>query len=223
MIAAIVVPGGIRSMSKIRACLVLGPAADLADAGSDCLRGAGLTVLRAIERVVAFGLVLDLVIGSPEVYATPSAAPPRPRPGQNSRQGKTPKPASAVPSRQQQRSDQGRKPVISEQIVTEGPKILPSVPWVRIALSPPVKSKTQGFSTTGVRARGGQHDPKVFINECEGLYLAYIQPEAVLPKGRRQSGWSNARSEMCGTNEAIQDSPSIVRIWQNRLNHVSRR
>ena len=26
-----------------------------------------------------------------------------------------------------------------------------------------------------------------------------------------------------GTDEAIQDSPSIVRIWQNRLNHVSRR
>src|ERR1700681_53438 len=38
--------------------------------------------------------------------------------GQNSRQGKTPKPASAAPSRQQQRSDQGRKPVISERIVT---------------------------------------------------------------------------------------------------------
>jgi len=83
MIAAIVVPEGIRSMAKIRACLVLGPATDLVAAGSDCLRGAGLAVLRAIERVEAFGLDLELIMGSPEVYAAPSAAPPQPRQGKS--------------------------------------------------------------------------------------------------------------------------------------------
>ena len=79
------------------------------------MRVLDLLVDREVERAVALGFDLGLVMESSEVRATPSAAPPQPRPGQNSRQGKTPKPASAVPSRQQQRSDQGRKPVISEQ------------------------------------------------------------------------------------------------------------
>src|SRR5258706_3972164 len=38
-------------------------------------------LFRAVERVAAFGLVLGLVMGSSEVHAAPSAAPPQPRPG----------------------------------------------------------------------------------------------------------------------------------------------
>src|ERR1700737_3161674 len=83
MIVAIVAPVGIRSIAMIRACLVSGPAADLDDAGADRLRDGGLAVLRAVERVAAFGLVLGLVMGSSEVHATPSAAPPQPRPGKS--------------------------------------------------------------------------------------------------------------------------------------------
>jgi hypothetical protein len=100
-------------MTKIRACLVLGRANDLADAGSDFLRGAGLAVLRAIERVAAFGLVLDLVMGSSEVHAAPSAAPPQPRQA-NHPAGQDPEARFMAPKSPQQRSDQARKPVISE-------------------------------------------------------------------------------------------------------------
>src|SRR5258706_13041845 len=80
MIAAIVAPVGIRSIAMMRACLVSGSAADLDDAGADRLREAGLAVFRAVERVAAFGLVLGLVMGSSEVCATLSIAPPQPRP-----------------------------------------------------------------------------------------------------------------------------------------------
>src|ERR1700676_2004848 len=118
MIAAIVVPAGIRSITRMRACLVSGRIAVFEDEGASRVGDLNLLVDREVERAVAFSFDLGLVMGSSEVRATPSAAPPQPRPGQNSRQGKTPKPTSAVPSRQQQRSDQGRKPVISEQIVT---------------------------------------------------------------------------------------------------------
>src|ERR1700704_3593368 len=83
MIAAIVAPVGIRSNAMMRACLVSGPAADLDDAGADRLRDVGLAVFRAVERVSAFGLDLDLVMGSSEVHAAPSAAPPQPRPGKS--------------------------------------------------------------------------------------------------------------------------------------------
>src|SRR5882672_8150534 len=89
MIAAIVAPVGIRSIAIMRACLVSGPAADLDDAGADRLRDAGLAVFRAVERFAAFGLVLGLVMGSSEVHAAPSAAPPQPRPGNFTRQGRT--------------------------------------------------------------------------------------------------------------------------------------
>src|SRR5882757_6215341 len=83
MIAAIVAPMGIRSIAMMRACLVLGRTADLDDAGADRLRDAGLAVFRTVERVAAFGLVLGLVMGSSEVHAAPSAAPPRPRLGKS--------------------------------------------------------------------------------------------------------------------------------------------
>src|ERR1700676_2896966 len=90
MIASIVAPVGSRSIAMMRACLVSGPAADLDDAGADRLRDAGLAVFRAVERVAAFGFVFCLVMGSSEVHAAPSAAPPRPRPAQITRQGQTP-------------------------------------------------------------------------------------------------------------------------------------
>ena len=117
MIAAIVVPAGIRSIAMMWACLVSGRIAVFEDEGAVRVRDPDLLVDREVGRAAALDFDLGLVMGSSEVRATPSAAPPQPRPGQNSRQGKTPKPASAVPSRQQQRSDQGRKPVISGQII----------------------------------------------------------------------------------------------------------
>src|SRR5258706_7513401 len=51
--------------------------------------------------------------------------------GQTTRQGVILWGASAAPQPAQQRSDQGRKPVISEQIVAGRAKILPSLSWVR--------------------------------------------------------------------------------------------
>src|SRR5260370_42151632 len=81
MIAAIVAPVGIRSMAIMRACLVWGPAADRDGAGADRLRDAAFAAFRAVERVAAFGLDLGLVMGSSEVCATVSIAPPQPRPG----------------------------------------------------------------------------------------------------------------------------------------------
>src|SRR6202163_1464418 len=81
MIAAIVAPAGVRSIAMMRACLVSGPAVDLDEAAADRLRDTGLAVFRAVEPVAAFDLDLGLVMGSSEVDATPSAAPPQPRPG----------------------------------------------------------------------------------------------------------------------------------------------
>jgi hypothetical protein len=78
------------------------------------LRDTGLAAFRAIERVAAFGLVLGLVMGSSEVSATPSAAPPQPRPG-NHPAGPDPEARLSRSKSPQQRSDQARKPVNSEQ------------------------------------------------------------------------------------------------------------
>src|SRR5260370_22055435 len=83
MIAAIVAPVGIRSMAIMRACLVSGPAADRDDAGAGRLRDAGFAAFRAVERAAAFGLDLGLVMGSSEVCATLSVAPPQPRPAKH--------------------------------------------------------------------------------------------------------------------------------------------
>src|SRR6266550_9526511 len=79
MIAAIVVPAGIRSIAMIRACLVSGRIAVFEDEGADRMRVLDLLVDRELERTAAFGLDLGLVMGSSEVRATPSAAPPQPR------------------------------------------------------------------------------------------------------------------------------------------------
>src|SRR6478736_2085353 len=88
--AAIVAPAGDRRIAIIRACLVWDFAAGPGDAGIGRLRDAGLAVIRAVERVAAFGLVLGLVMRCSEVHAAPSAAPPRPRPAKITRQGRTP-------------------------------------------------------------------------------------------------------------------------------------
>jgi hypothetical protein len=98
----------------MRACLVAGRAADFDDAGVGRLRDLDLLDFGEAERVAALAIDLGLVMGSSEVHATPSAAPPQPRPGQVIRQGRTLKRAFR-PKSPQQRSDHARKPVISEQ------------------------------------------------------------------------------------------------------------
>jgi hypothetical protein len=55
----------------MRACLVLGGAADFGDAGADRVRALDLLVFREAERVAALVFDLGLVIGSSEVRATP--------------------------------------------------------------------------------------------------------------------------------------------------------
>src|SRR5258708_37003516 len=89
-------------------------AAGLNDPGADRARDLGLLVFRAAERVAAFGLDLGLVMGSSEVCATPSVAPPQPRPA-NRPAGQDPVALLSRPKSPQQRSDQARKPVNSEQ------------------------------------------------------------------------------------------------------------
>jgi hypothetical protein len=69
---------GFLSIAMMRAYLVSRPAAGRGDAAADRLRDAGLAILRAVERVAAFGFDLGLVMGTSEVCATPSAAPPQP-------------------------------------------------------------------------------------------------------------------------------------------------
>jgi len=83
MIAAIVAPAGVRSIARMRACLVSGRVEVFGDERADRERGLDLLVTRAAERVEAldFDFDLDLVMGSSEVIATPSAALPQPRPG----------------------------------------------------------------------------------------------------------------------------------------------
>src|SRR5258706_12937269 len=95
MIADIVAPAGVLSIAIMRACLVSGPAVSLDDAGADRLRDTGLAVFRAVDRAVAFGVNLGLVMGSSKVCATPSAAPPQPRRA-NCPAGPVPKRAKAA-------------------------------------------------------------------------------------------------------------------------------
>jgi hypothetical protein len=58
-----------------------------------------LAVFRAGKRAVVLGFDLGLVMGSSEVWATPSVALPEPRPGEAPRRGKIPKRALAASSR----------------------------------------------------------------------------------------------------------------------------
>jgi hypothetical protein len=78
MITAIIAPAGLRSIAMMRACLVSGRVAALDDASAGRLREAGLAAFLAVDRLAAFGLDFGLVMGSSEVYAAPSAAPPQP-------------------------------------------------------------------------------------------------------------------------------------------------
>src|SRR5260370_41889348 len=81
MSAAIVAPVGVLSIAMMLACLVSCPPAGLDDAGADRLRAPDLAIFRAVERGAAFGLDFGLGMGSSEIGATPSVAPPQPRPG----------------------------------------------------------------------------------------------------------------------------------------------
>src|SRR6202140_1130456 len=116
MIAATVAPAGVRSIARMRACLVSGRVVIFGDESADRERGLHLLVVRAAERAEAldFDFYLDFVMGSSEVmrrhpphHLSPARAKPR--------RGKTPKRAFATSKSPQQRSDRTRKPVKSEQ------------------------------------------------------------------------------------------------------------
>src|SRR6266571_7024976 len=96
MIAAIVAPAGVRSIARMRACLVSGRVTVFEDEDEDRERGLNLPVVRAAGRVETLYLAFDLdfVMGSSEVmrrhpphHLSPARAKPR--------QGKTPKRAFA--------------------------------------------------------------------------------------------------------------------------------
>src|SRR6266436_6088336 len=97
MIAAIVTPAGVRSIVRMRACLVSGRVEVFGNECADRERGLDLLVVRAAARVEALDFDLDLVMGSSEVmrrhpphHLSPARAKPR--------QGKTPKRAFAASS-----------------------------------------------------------------------------------------------------------------------------
>src|ERR1700722_18478562 len=109
MIAAIVVPAGVRSIAMMRACLVSGRVAAFEDEGDSPVRELDLLVDREAERAAALGFDLGLVMESSEVRATPSAAPPQPRRA-NHPAGRDPL-GSLGPSQQaHQRYNQARNP-----------------------------------------------------------------------------------------------------------------
>jgi hypothetical protein len=95
--AAIVAPAGARSIARTWACLVPAGAIRFDEAGADRARDLLLPIFRAAERVATLVLDLALVMGSSEVRATPSAAPPQPCSGKTPA-GQDPKAASAAPS-----------------------------------------------------------------------------------------------------------------------------
>jgi hypothetical protein len=97
MIAAIVVPEGVRSIAMMRACLVSGRTADFDDTDADRVRDLPLLIFRGAERVATLVFDLALVMGSSEGCATPSAAPPQPCPGKTPA-GQDPEAASAASS-----------------------------------------------------------------------------------------------------------------------------
>jgi hypothetical protein len=78
-ITTIVVPAGMRSIARMRACLVSGRFAAFEDEAASRVRDLDLLVIREAERAAALGFDLSLVIESAEVRATLSGAPPQPR------------------------------------------------------------------------------------------------------------------------------------------------
>jgi hypothetical protein len=83
MIAATVAPAGVRSIARIRACLLSGRVEVFGDESADRKPGFDLLVVRAAERVEALDFDLDFVMGSSHGVRRPSAAPPQPRPGKS--------------------------------------------------------------------------------------------------------------------------------------------
>jgi hypothetical protein len=63
----LVAPAGVRSIARMRACLVSGRVTVFEDEGADRERGLDLLVVRAAKRVEALDFGLDLVMGSSEV------------------------------------------------------------------------------------------------------------------------------------------------------------
>src|SRR3979490_1308233 len=95
MIAAIVAPAGVRSIARMRACLVSGRVEVFGDESADRERDLDFLVVRVAERVEALALDLDFLMGCSEVrrrhpphHLSPARANPR--------QGKTPKRAFAT-------------------------------------------------------------------------------------------------------------------------------
>jgi len=125
MIAAIVAPAGVRSIARMRACLVSGRVTVFEDEGADRERGLDLLVVRAAGRVEVLDLDFDLdfVMGSSEVmrrhpphHLSPARAKPR--------QGKTSKRAFATSS------DHSNAPIkpISQPILSKIVALL-TAPW----------------------------------------------------------------------------------------------
>jgi hypothetical protein len=80
MMAAIVVPAGVRSIATIRACLVSGRTTGLDNTDADRAQDLPLLIFWAADRVATLVFDLGLVMGSSEVGAAPSAAPAPPQP-----------------------------------------------------------------------------------------------------------------------------------------------
>jgi hypothetical protein len=114
MIAATVAPAGVRSIARIRSCLLSGRVEVFGDEGADRERGFDLLVVRGVERVEALDFDLDFVMGSSEVarrhpphHLSPARAN---HPAGQDSQSRLNRCKSS-----QQRSDQAGKPVNSEQ------------------------------------------------------------------------------------------------------------
>jgi hypothetical protein len=93
--------------------LVPGRNVDFDGTVADRARALELLFFREAKRVATLVFDLGLVMGSSE-FATPSAAPPQPRPAKHPA-GQDPEAGLSRSKSPQQRSDQTRKPVISEQ------------------------------------------------------------------------------------------------------------
>src|SRR5258708_5158517 len=111
---AIVAPAGVRSIAMTWSCLVPSRATGFDDAVAGRLLDLRLRGFRKADRVAVLVVDLGLVMGSSEVCATPSAAPPQPRPD-NHPAGQDPEARLSRSKSPQQRSVQTRKPVNSEQ------------------------------------------------------------------------------------------------------------
>jgi hypothetical protein len=188
MIAAIVVPAGVRSIAMIRACLVSGRIAVFEDEGANRTRVLDLLVDREVERTAAFGLDLGLVMGSSEVRATPSAAPPQPRRANH--------PAGRDPMGRLTRTPAGTATLLSR---TKASHFCANSRWTgqnpafRIVGSNPTLSATLQLSTLSncsnlpqshrriPRSRANLRASGSFRREFGGrCFLAYLEPDFAL-------------------------------------------